>query len=41
MQELNKKKGKKNQKVKSNLITHAIKKNINFMLKLVEINKFL
>ena len=35
-----KKKGKKNQKIKSNLITHAIKKK-KFMLKFVEIMKFL
>ena len=39
MQELNKKR-EKIQKVKSNLITHAIKKK-NFMLKFVEIMKFL
>ena len=40
MQELNKKR-EKIQKVKSNLITHAIKKKNNFMLKFVEIMKFL
>ena len=41
MQELNKKKGKKKSKDKIKFNNSCNKKNINFMLKLVEINKFL